>query len=182
MQFSVLKLQRRRARGHSMRVTHPGEVIKMWRKERKISIPTLAQMSKVDPGTISRFERGGNYKQRTFEETCKALGKTVVDAYAVLCGSTAKPAPVAASGCIHGIEYHNKLLRMLDEILHADEAWASGISVNVESLHASALGYVPGPPGKRKYSPDDPPSVGDIVELPDGRERIIGSRAKRRKN
>jgi transcriptional regulator with XRE-family HTH domain len=65
-------------------MNHPGEVTKLWRKEQKLSIPALAKRSGIDKGTISRFERGGDYRKRVFDAIISALGKTQQELYAMV--------------------------------------------------------------------------------------------------
>lgn len=94
-------------------VEHPGEIIKMWRNSAKpkITIPKLANLSGIDPGTISRFERGGDYKQRVFETLCAAFGRTRKDAYAIL-AIDGKPAPDVLC------KEHADILNKLEAILN----------------------------------------------------------------
>jgi transcriptional regulator with XRE-family HTH domain len=103
----------------SIGVNHPGEVTKMWRKSAKLSIPRLAKLAKIDKGTISRFERGGDCRKRIFEAICKALKKTPSDAYAVLGQESTQPAPVVLFGSCSA---HKELHAMLEEILHGSIA------------------------------------------------------------
>jgi transcriptional regulator with XRE-family HTH domain len=129
---------------------HPGEVIRMWRNERKISIPKLASKSKVDKGTISRFERGGDYRQKTFYDLLKALNEEPQKVYAVLASGyeqTLTPAAAFSRPDLH---------EMLDKIVASkNNGLIYGIEVNLRSLSASATGadYLP---------PDEPLEGGGL--------------------
>ncbi len=96
---------------------HPGEVTRKWRKEAKLTLPKLAELSGVDKGTISRFERGGDYRQEKFEAICRALGKTKADVYAVLAADAGKKLQ-ATGNFLCGIPEHENHFRLVDEALH----------------------------------------------------------------
>lgn len=118
---------------------HPGEVIKRWRKAQNISIPMLARLSTIDKGTISRFERGGDYRMRVFSSLCAALGKEPEDAYAEM----AAPKVASPQPKIGICKEHDEVLRKLDYILHKDLELAGWITGNVKVFHAQALASPP---------------------------------------
>jgi|WetSurMetagenome_2_1015567.scaffolds.fasta_scaffold179556_2 transcriptional regulator with XRE-family HTH domain len=103
---------------------HPGEVIKRWRKDQKISILALARLSGIDKGTISRFERCGDFEMRVFRALCGALEKNPGDAYAEM--ATAQPAPLQPE---IGTSKHFELLKRIEDFLDipGNEKWIAVI-------------------------------------------------------
>ena len=118
---------------------HPGEVTKIWRKEKKWSIPKLARISKIDKGTISRFERGGDFRRRVFVSICGALSKQPRDVYAILAQGM-EPAPLLAPA--HSPE-HEELHRKLQLILDADGNYSLGIELNIEAIYQYLMSGLP---------------------------------------
>ncbi len=107
---------------------HPGEVTKGWRKARKMSIETLADLTGIDKGTISRFENRGNFTMRVFRLICEAFGKTLGDAYAEM----ATPQPASIQPRIEISKEHIPVHAALEEILNAaDKRLAMWITGNV---------------------------------------------------
>jgi len=114
---------------------HPGEVTKLWRKSRKMSIPLLARKSKIDKGTISRFERGGDFRKRIFEAICAALDHTPKDVYAVL-SEEQRFAHAETSICPDNNPDHIFYQKLLEEVLHGDQIIAKLAIVGLEALVA----------------------------------------------
>ena len=146
---------------------HPGEVTKLWREEKKLTIVALAgkikeviKGAKIDKGTISRFEHAGSYHQKTFNAIVAALGHTKKEAYAILAGaiSTApEAAPVCPENNPDHIPYHTKL----EDIFHKNEKMGGWIKGNIDTFH-SALDKPPESAATGKRESQQPPISGDI--------------------
>lgn len=147
---------------------HPGEVTKMWRKEQKRSIHDVAVTSGVDKNTISRFERGSDFRMRVFKSVCQALGHKLVDAYAILGVGGAQPA-LGSSACC---DCHAEIHRQLTAVLHTHTPEADDLIGNIDVFYRFLL---PGAGGNTPES-DDPPGIG--VSIRTG--RTIGERHGRR--
>ncbi len=122
---------------------HPGEVTKLWRERKKWSIQKLASHSKIDKGTISRFENGGDYRQRVLREICRALHREIREVYLILSEGAEPSNEADPAGVLCSDNKHRKLQEMLGQILESKTEWARLISGNVISLHSSCFNVKP---------------------------------------
>jgi transcriptional regulator with XRE-family HTH domain len=120
---------------HSRHVNHPGEVTKKWRKDAKLSIPRLAKSAGIDKGTISRFERGGDFRRRIFEAICKALGKTTSEAYAVLGSEVPKILTEEVT-----LEEHAELYRKFREVVEKSESIRKCLAAAIDAAYEELKG------------------------------------------
>lgn len=162
-------------------MVHPGEVTRIRRKARKLNLRTLAKMSGIDAGTISRFERGGDFKYRVFQAICKALGCTPNDVYAELAGVQRVDARPLPEYCEDSNPEHVALHKMLSMILHSDqEAWKVGITQNLKAMSLAARANLPTELEYFLFSPNADPLPGDKMRFYN--DSVNEKRTKRRRN
>jgi transcriptional regulator with XRE-family HTH domain len=160
---------------------HPGEATKLRRKRKKFTIRKLAEVSKLDPNTISRFERGGDFKFRVFAAVCKALGCTPNDVYAELAGVQRVDARPLPEYCEDSNPEHVALHKMLSMILHSDqEAWKVGITQNLKAMSLAARANLPTELEYFLFSPNADPLPGDKMRFYN--DSVNEKRTKRRRN
>jgi len=125
----------------------------------------LAKISKIDQGTISRFERGGDFRFRVFKAICKALDCTIRDVYLQLANVDSCAMVVAesnASYCKDTDPVHIALHQMLSMILHSEEeAWKVGITQNLKAMSLAARSNLPSELDYFLFSPNVDPLPGD---------------------
>lgn len=130
-----LRLKKSSSHAILLAMDHPGEVTKLWRKQRKLSIPRLAELSGIDKGTISRFERGGDYRKRIFEAICSALQHDVREVYAILAGDISGAAVYDPHSMLCENKAHRILQTKLDAIMHANQRMGELVAGTISEFY-----------------------------------------------
>lgn len=109
---------------------HVGDVVRKLRDSAGLTQGLLAKAVCTRPATICRIEKTGKHKPEILAKIAQALKTTVanIHAQAPAAASMADPKPIC--------QKHQRLLEMLDEILHDESSpLGSWIAGNVITFH-----------------------------------------------